>query len=54
VRICTKRNTLVDGREFVGIGIQPDLLVRPTIADFRANRDPVLEAGVKELTGARR
>jgi C-terminal processing protease CtpA/Prc len=54
VRICTKRNTLVDGREFVGIGIQPDLLVRPTIADFRANRDAVLVAAVKELTGSRR
>ncbi|MFA6957172.1 MAG: S41 family peptidase [Thermoanaerobaculia bacterium] len=54
VRICSKRNTLVDGREFVGIGIQPDLLVRPTVADLRAGRDPVLDAAVKKLASSKR
>lgn len=43
-RICTKRDRFPDGSDFVGKGIQPDRLVRPTIADFRAGRDTVLEA----------
>jgi carboxyl-terminal processing protease len=51
-RVCTKRDTYPDGREFVGVGIQPDRLVRPTLADFRAGRDPVLEAAVEELRQA--
>lgn len=48
-RICTKRDKFPDGREFVGVGIQPDKLVYPTILDFRAGRDTVLEAVLKEL-----
>lgn len=28
-RICTKRDTYPDGREFVGVGIQPDVVVDP-------------------------
>lgn len=28
-RICTKRDSYPDGREFVGIGIQPDVVVNP-------------------------
>jgi hypothetical protein len=48
-RICSKRDTYPDGREFVGIGIQPDKVVRPTLADLRAGRDTVLEAALKEL-----
>ena len=47
--VCTKRDKFPDGREFVGRGIQPDKLVRPTIEDFRAGRDTVLEAALKEL-----
>jgi C-terminal processing protease CtpA/Prc len=48
-RICSKRNTLSDGREFVGVGIQPDLLVRPTLAGVRAGRDEVLDAAVRQF-----
>jgi carboxyl-terminal processing protease len=48
-RVCTKRDTYPDGREFVGVGIQPQVLVRPTVEDFRAGRDTVLEAALELL-----
>jgi len=38
-----------NGKEFVGVGIQPDIVVRQTIADLRAGRDTVLQAALKEL-----
>lgn len=47
-RICTKRDTYPDGKEFVGVGIQPDILVKPALADFRKNKDTVLEAALKQ------
>lgn len=46
-RICTKRDTYSDGREFVGVGVQPQVVVHPTVTDFRAGRDTVLEAALK-------
>jgi C-terminal processing protease CtpA/Prc len=48
-RVCTKRDTYPDGKEFVGVGIQPHLAVQPTVKDFRAGRDTVLEAALDEL-----
>ncbi|MBI3714055.1 MAG: hypothetical protein HY253_13995 [Burkholderiales bacterium] len=48
-RICTKQDTYPDGKAFVGIGVQPHIVVHPTIADFRANRDTVLEAAIAEV-----
>lgn len=42
-RICTKKDTYPDGREFVGIGIQPDIRVELSLADFMDGKDPVLE-----------
>jgi len=48
-RICTKHDRYPDGKEFVGVGIQPDIVVRPTVADFRAGRDTVLDAAIREL-----
>ena len=48
-RICTKRDTYPDGREFVGVGVQPHIAVAPTVADFRATRDTVLEAALADL-----
>jgi carboxyl-terminal processing protease len=48
-RVCTKRDSYPDGRDFVGVGVQPDILVRPTVTDFRAGRDPVLEAALQAL-----
>ncbi|MHC4742441.1 MAG: S41 family peptidase, partial [Planctomycetota bacterium] len=48
-RICTKWDTYPDGREFVGIGIIPDVEVFPTSADIAENRDVVLEKGLEVL-----
>jgi len=38
-----------EGREFVAVGIQPKIVVRPTVADFRAGRGAVLEAALAYL-----
>jgi hypothetical protein len=46
-RVCTKRDTFPDGTEWVGKGIAPDILVRPTIADIRAGRDAVLDRALE-------
>ncbi|HUW19583.1 MAG TPA: S41 family peptidase [Sedimentisphaerales bacterium] len=48
-RVCTKRDQYPDGREFVGVGIIPDVEVHPTPADIAASRDVVLEKGVSVL-----
>jgi len=40
-----------DGRPTQGIGIVPDLEVRPSIAGIRAGRDEVLEAAVRRVLG---
>ncbi|MHC5061623.1 MAG: S41 family peptidase [Planctomycetota bacterium] len=48
-RVCTKRDTYPDGREFVGVGIIPDVEVGPTPADIAAGRDVVLEKGIEVL-----
>ena len=45
-RVCTKHDLYPDGREFVGIGVQPQVVVRQTLADFRAGKDTVLERAV--------
>lgn len=52
--VCTIRNYYPDGREFVGIGIQPDIRVHQTIEDVRTRRDPVLETAMRTLEGNRR
>jgi C-terminal processing protease CtpA/Prc len=48
-RICTKRDTYSDGREFVGIGVIPDVEVEPTREDIALRRDVILEKGVEVL-----
>ena len=48
-RICTKRDKLGNGEDFVGKGIQPDKIVTPTIHDIRKGIDTELEAAIKEL-----
>jgi C-terminal processing protease CtpA/Prc len=49
-RVCTKRDTYPDGREFVGIGVIPDVEVGPTREDIAAGRDPVLKKGIEIIT----
>lgn len=48
-RICTKKDTYPDGREFVGYGVQPDILVKKTYEDYIFDKDPVLERAVEYL-----
>jgi hypothetical protein len=48
-RVCAKQNLYPDGRQFVGSGIQPQFLVRPTAADFLAGRDTVLDRALDYL-----
>ncbi|WP_321470534.1 S41 family peptidase [uncultured Paludibaculum sp.] len=49
VRICTKHDRYPDGKEFVGVGIQPGVAAAPTVDAFRAGRDTVLEVALKLL-----
>ncbi|OYU28986.1 MAG: hypothetical protein CFE41_03095 [Burkholderiales bacterium PBB2] len=51
-RVCSKRDRLPDGTEFVGKGLQPDLLARPTLTGWRAGRDEVLEAALARLSAS--
>jgi C-terminal processing protease CtpA/Prc len=51
-RVCSKRDTYPDGREFVGVGVRPDRVVTTTVADLRAGRDPVLDAAVEAVRAA--
>ncbi|WP_299335007.1 S41 family peptidase [uncultured Psychroserpens sp.] len=48
-RVCTKKDTYPDGREFVGIGIQPDIKITKKLSDYIENKDPVLEKAIKYL-----
>jgi C-terminal processing protease CtpA/Prc len=48
-RVCTKKDTYPDGREFVGVGIIPDIEVIPTLQDYINNKDIVLEKAVSVL-----
>ncbi len=49
VKICTKRDTYPDGREFVGVGIIPDVEIHPSPADIATDRDVVLEKALEVL-----
>ncbi|MEL6624463.1 MAG: S41 family peptidase [Bacteroidota bacterium] len=48
-RICTKKDTYPDGREFVGVGIQPDIYVKKSLDDFIHDKDPALEKAIEYL-----
>jgi hypothetical protein len=43
-----------DGRSITRVGIQPTILLRPTIAGIRAGRDEVLERALTFLKGCQR
>ncbi len=47
--VCTAHCFYPDGKEFVGVGVLPDIEVRPTVKDVRAGRDPVLDAATDRL-----
>jgi hypothetical protein len=48
-RVCAKRDFFYDGTEFVGVGIQPDIVVHPTVKGVAAGKDEVLDAAVQYL-----
>jgi C-terminal processing protease CtpA/Prc len=48
-RVCTKKDTWPDGKEFVGYGIIPAITVTPTLDDFVAHRDPVIDKSLDYL-----
>jgi carboxyl-terminal processing protease len=47
LKIAVMRQYFPDGSEFEGVGIKPDVEVRPTIEDLRSGRDPVLEKALE-------
>jgi carboxyl-terminal processing protease len=48
-RICTKKDTFPDGTEWVGKGINPDILVHPSVSDVQAGKDTVLDRALLYL-----
>lgn len=48
-RVCTKKDTYPNGKEFVGFGILPDIEVKKSFEDYMENKDPVLEKAVQYL-----
>lgn len=51
-RICSVGYRLLDGTEFLGCGIRPDIPMEPTPEDLLAGRDPVLEKAIALLSQA--
>lgn len=51
-QVTTKHDSYADGKEFVGVGVQPDIFVTPSVEDFRAGRDPILEKAVEVIEAA--
>ncbi len=49
-RVTTKRDTYPDGSDFVGDGVQPDILAPPTAKAFVGRRDLALEAAIKYVS----
>jgi carboxyl-terminal processing protease len=48
-RICTKRDTYPDGRDFVGIGVIPDIETLRNVNDVLAGTDTELERALKAI-----
>jgi carboxyl-terminal processing protease len=48
-RVVTWRGTYSSGKGFLGVGVQPQTVVSPTVQDFRAGRDAVLDTAVAQL-----
>lgn len=48
-RICSKRDTYPDGREFVGYGVKPDIFVERTVGELISGEDLVLEKALQVL-----
>jgi C-terminal processing protease CtpA/Prc len=53
-RVNTCKVCYADGREFTGVGCEPDITVTPTIKGIAEGRDEVLEAALEYLRAAAR
>ncbi len=47
--ICTKHELDTDGNEFIGLGIQPDIVIEEDINMLLKNKDRVVEQALKIL-----
>ena len=50
-RICSKKDTYPDGREFVGYGVEPDIFVPLSVEEMIGQRDDALAKAVEVLEG---
>ncbi|MBX2859051.1 MAG: peptidase S41 [Cellvibrionaceae bacterium] len=48
-RVCTKRDTYPDGREFVGYGITPNVMIHRTPEQLSSESDVVLSSAIEGL-----
>ncbi|HTD40980.1 MAG TPA: S41 family peptidase [Mucilaginibacter sp.] len=48
-RVCGKRDTYPDGKEFVGIGIMPNVTVKKTIKDLLSGKDAAKDKALEIL-----
>jgi C-terminal processing protease CtpA/Prc len=49
LRVCTKKDSFPDGKEFVGVGIEPDIKITSSRKDIIEGRDVVLEKAIEVL-----
>jgi carboxyl-terminal processing protease len=49
-RICTKETRTPDGKVYMGIGIQPQVAMKPSLADIRNGKDQIVEKAVEILS----
>ena len=52
-RICTKKDTYPNGKEFVGYGVIPDIEVTPSLNDYLKKNDPTLNKALSYLKTAK-
>ena len=50
-RICTKRDCFPNGKEFVGIGIKPDIEIQETVLSIQKHKDIALDGAIEYLEG---
>ncbi|WP_428328994.1 S41 family peptidase [Mucilaginibacter sp.] len=48
-RVCGKRDTYPDGKEFVGVGIMPDVVVKKTVKDLLSGTDAAKQKALELL-----
>jgi C-terminal processing protease CtpA/Prc len=53
-RVCTKKDTYANGKEFVGYGIKPDIEVTPSVNDYIKQKDTALDRAIEFLKKKRK